>query len=191
MTDAPEHVLVLPTARLRPHLAAGMIRGVAAEAIVDLVAREPEFIARPMAERSEEWRQIIPYVVIRHGADVFVLERTSKQTEARLHHKLSIGIGGHVNPGHDLMAGLRKELEEEVRVGGGSSLTFVGMLNDESTEVGRVHLGAVFLLDADTPDVEVLETEKMRGSWMDPASLARVRERLETWSQIVYDDLLA
>jgi len=191
MTAAPEQVLVLPTARLRPHLGAGMIKGAGAEAILEMVASEPAFIDRPVAERSEEWRQIIPYVVIRHGRDVFVLERTAKQTEARLHHKLSIGIGGHVNPGYDLMAGLKKELDEEVRVGGKYTLTFVGMLNDESTEVGRVHLGAVFLLDASTRDVEVLETEKMHGNWMDAASLARVRERLETWSQIVYDDLLA
>jgi predicted NUDIX family phosphoesterase len=191
MTDTPEQVLVLPTARLRPHLGAGMIRGRGAEAILEMVAAEPAFIDRPLAERSEEWRQIIPYVVIRHGGNIFVLERTAKQTEARLHHKLSIGIGGHVNPRHDLMAGLQKELDEEVRVGGEYTLTFAGMLNDESTEVGRVHLGAVFLLDAATPDVEVLERDKMHGGWMDRASLARVRERLETWSQIVYDDLLA
>src|SRR6185436_3445956 len=121
----------------------------------------------------------------------FTLQRTAKQTEARLHHKVSIGIGGHINPGHDLIDGLQKELDEEVRIDGDYELRFAGILNDESTEVGRVHLGAVFLLDSTTRDVVVVETEKMRGEWMPRARLAEVREAMETWSQIVYDEILA
>lgn len=185
-----EQVMVVATGRLRPFFTATLIRH-DTEAILSLIEREHIFLDRPVAEVSEEWRQIIPYVVIRHGDDVFVLERTAKQTEARLHHKLSLGIGGHINPGHDLMAGLKKELDEEVRVAGDYTLTFAGILNDESTEVGRVHLGAVFLLDAASPGVTVLETEKMRGAWRPRTSLAEAREAMESWSQVVYDELLA
>ena len=190
MTTAPERVMVVATAKLRPWFTATLIRH-DTSAILELIAREHTFLDRPIAEVSEEWRQIIPYVVIRHADDVFVLERTSKQTEARLHHKLSLGIGGHINPGQDLMAGLKKELDEEVHVASEYQLTFAGILNDESTEVGRVHLGAVFLLDAATPSVTVLETEKMRGSWRPRAALAGAREAMESWSQVVYDELLA
>jgi predicted NUDIX family phosphoesterase len=182
--------MVVATEKLRPFFTETLIRH-DTEAILELMAREHTFIERAVAEVSEEWRQIIPYVVIRHADEVFVLERTSKQTEARLHHKLSIGIGGHINPGHDLHAGLKKELEEEVHVADAYALTFAGILNDESTEVGRVHLGAVFLLDASTPSVTVLETEKMRGSWRARTALAEARGAMETWSQIVYDELLA
>ena len=185
-----EQVMVVATGKLRPFFTATLIRH-DTEAILDLIEREHTFLDRPVAEVSEEWRQIIPYVVIRHGDDVFVLERTARQTEARLHHKLSLGIGGHINPGHDLMAGLKKELDEEVQVAGDYTLTFAGILNDESTEVGRVHLGAVFLLNAASPSVKVLETEKMRGAWRPRTALAEAREAMESWSQVVYDELLS
>ena len=185
-----ERVMVVATDKLRPYFTSTLIRH-DTDAMLELIGREHTFLDRPLAEVSEQWRQIIPYVVIRHEDQVYVLERTAKQTEARLHHKLSLGIGGHINPGHDLLGGLKKELEEEVQVEGEYALTFAGILNDESTEVGRVHLGAVFLLDATSPDVRVLETEKMRGGWRPLTSLSEARAAMETWSQIVYDELLA
>jgi len=183
-----EQVMVVATDVLRPHLTAKFIRDAG---ILDLAAERHTFIDRPLAERSPEWRQIIPYVVIRNGGDVFGFTRTAKQTEARLHHKVSIGIGGHVNPGHTILDGLKKELDEEVRIGGDYALRFAGIINDESTEVGRVHLGACFVLDATTRDVVVLETEKMHGEWMTRGQLAAARAAMETWSEIVYDELLA
>jgi predicted NUDIX family phosphoesterase len=183
-----EAVMVVATDVLRPHLVARFIRDAH---ILDLAAQRHTFIDRPLAERSPEWRQIIPYVVIRNGADVFGVTRTAKQTEARLHHKVSIGIGGHINPGHTILDGLKKELDEEVRIDGDYALRFAGIINDESTEVGRVHLGACFVLEARTRDVAVLETEKMHGAWMSPAQLAAARDAMETWSQIVYDEVLA
>lgn len=185
----PEQVMVVPTDELTPLLEGAITRD--ADALLDLIEERHTFIDRDLAERSPEWRQIIPYVVIRHDDDVFTLRRTSKQTESRLHHKVSIGIGGHINPGHDLVDGLQKELDEEVRIGGDYDLHFAGILNDESTEVSRVHLGAVFLLDSATADVVVLETEKMTGGWMSRRELAAARDAMETWSQIVYDEFLA
>jgi predicted NUDIX family phosphoesterase len=158
--------------------------------LLHLIATNHFFIDRDTAEVSPQYRQIIPYVVIRHGDECFALVRTRKQTEARLHDKMSLGIGGHINPGHDLQAGLQKELDEEVRIGGTHTLTFAGILNDESTEVGRVHLGAVYLLDTSTRDVEVLETEKMRGEWIPRAALSESRDAMESWSQIVLDEVL-
>jgi len=159
-------------------------------AFLDLIARKHLFLPRPQAEKSPEFKQIIPYVVIRSGGDYFLLRRTPKQTEKRLHDKLSLGIGGHINPGHDLAAGLRKELDEEVSIGDPYELTFAGILNDDSTEVGRVHLGAVYMLET-SRNVSVRETEKMTGSWVSRDALAPLREAMETWSQIVYDRLIA
>ena len=184
-----EQVMVVATDVLRPYLTANFIRDAAP--LLDLAAQHHTFIDRPLAERSPEWRQIIPYVVIRNAADVFGVTRTAKQTEERLHHKVSIGIGGHINPGHTILEGLKKELDEEVRIGGDYDLRLAGVINDESTEVGRVHLGACYVLDARTRDVAVVETEKMHGEWMTPAQLAAARAAMETWSQIVYDELIA
>jgi predicted NUDIX family phosphoesterase len=89
-----------------------------------------------------------------------------------------------------LLDGLQKELEEEVHVEGDYDLSFVGILNDDTTDVGRVHLGAVYVLDAQERAVTVRETEKMTGRWATVAEIEQVRGNLETWSEIVFDALL-
>ena len=161
------------------------------EALLDAIADRNFFIDRATAETSPQYKQIIPYVLIRRGISWYLLQRTPKQTEARLHHKLSLGIGGHVNPDTpDLIDGLQKELEEEVGVDGDYELTFVGILNDDTTEVGSVHLGAVFVLDLEGGEVVVRETDKMTGRWVTTDALAPLREQMETWTQIVYDEFI-
>lgn len=146
------------------------------------------FVARPTAEVSPQYKQIIPYVVIRHADSYFLLKRTTKQTEARLHHKLSLGIGGHINPDTPtILGGLQKELREEVHVESPYELTFVGLINDDTTDVGRVHLGVVYELVPYEPYVTVRETEKMSGEWVRAGDLGPMREAMETWSQLVYD----
>ena len=161
------------------------------DSILDVISRKHFFIPRPAAETSPQYKQIIPYVVLRHGDDFFLLKRTTKQTEARLHHKLSLGIGGHINPDTPtLLGGLKKELDEEVAVAEPYHLSFAGILNDDSTDVGRVHLGAVYLLEPSSREVSVRETEKMTGAWTPRQDLAPMREAMETWSQIVYDQLI-
>ncbi|HET7710664.1 MAG TPA: NUDIX domain-containing protein [Thermoanaerobaculia bacterium] len=187
-----EDVMVVATSDLGPFIAhrpANLIREGTAE-ILQLIAEKHFFIAREIAEASPQYRQIIPYVVIRSGEQTYVLTRTTRQSETRLHNKVSVGIGGHINPGHDLLSGLQKELEEEVDVRSEYDLEFVGILNDESTEVGRVHLGAVYELRARTAHVEIREVEKMSGRWMSDEELAAARENMESWSQIVYDQFL-
>lgn len=185
-----EDVMVVETALLRPFFTAQLVRD-HTNTILDVIAANHTFIPRAKAEVSPEWKQIIPYVVIRHDDEYFVLQRTAKQTEARLHHKVSLGIGGHINPGHTLMQGLQKELEEEVDVGSAYDLEFIGILNDDSTDVGRVHLGAVYVLDAREPKAVVKETEKMTSRWISRAGLRGVRDAMESWSQIVYDEFIA
>jgi len=160
--------------------------------IFSIIESQHFFIDRPLAETSPQFKQIIPYVVIRHADSYFLLRRLKKQTEARLHEKLSLGIGGHINPDTPtLLGGLRKELDEEVHVRGPYDLQFIGILNDESTEVGQVHLGAVYTLAASSREVTVRETEKMAGEWVTTAELGPLRERMETWSQIVFDRVIA
>ena len=194
MTAPPmtEQVMVVERERLAPYLVErGLVREQLDE-ILDAITGAYFFLDRPTAEVSPQYKQIIPYIVIRHGERYFLLQRTQKQAEARLHLKLSIGVGGHINPDTpDLLDGLHKELEEEVHVAGDYDLTFAGILNDDTTEVGTVHLGAVFVLDTHDPVVTVRETEKMTGRWAEVGEIERVRDALETWSQIVFDTLIA
>ena len=186
-----EQVMVVERERLEAYLVEyGLVRDRLDE-ILETILDGHFFIDRPTAEVSPQYKQIIPYVVIRHRDTYFLLQRTQKQTEARLHHKLSLGVGGHINPDTpELLDGLLKELEEEVHVAGDYDLTFAGILNDDTTDVGRVHLGAVFVLEAHNDDVRVRETEKMTGRWANLEELNSVREWMETWSQIVYDEYI-
>lgn len=159
--------------------------------ILDVITNKHFFIPRATAEVSPQYKQIIPYVLIRHGESYFLLKRTTRQTEARLHHKMSIGIGGHINPDTPtVLGGLQKELNEEVSIARPYDIEFAGILNDDTTEVGSVHLGAVYVLEAFTPQVVVRETEKMTGAWTKREDLASHREAMETWSQLVYDGLI-
>lgn len=186
--------MVVERAEIARHLDAqpfGIIRN-DLDHILDIISSKHFFLDRPTAEHSPQYKQIIPYVAICHGDSVYLLERTTKQTESRLHHKLSLGIGGHVNPDvPTLVGGLQKELDEEVHVEGDYEIHFAGILNDDTTDVGRVHLGAVYVLESESNDVTVRETDKMIGSWVKRSELAALRERMETWSQIVYDEIIA
>jgi predicted NUDIX family phosphoesterase len=187
-----EQVMVVERAALEAYLVErGLVRERTDE-MFDVIVENHFFVDRPEAEHSPQYKQIIPYVLIRHDGSWYLLQRTKNQTEARLHHKLSLGIGGHINPDTpDILDGLQKELEEEVNVAGDYDLTFVGILNDDTTEVGQVHLGAVYVLDAHDANVTVRETDKMEGRWVSQSDLAQHREAMETWSQIVYDAFIA
>lgn len=185
-----EQVMVVEREHLAPFLVErGLVRERTDE-VLDLIVERHFFLDRPTAEVSPRYKQIIPYVLIRRDDAFFLLQRTQKQTEARLHHKLSLGIGGHINPDTpDLLDGLQKELEEEVHVEGDYELSFFGILNDDTSDVGRVHLGAVYVLDVQSGGVTVRETEKMSGRWVPRDELEAHRAAMETWSQIVCDAL--
>ena len=187
-----EQVMVVEREHIADYLVARGLVTDHTDAVLDAIADRHFFIDRPTAEISPEYKQIIPYVLIRRKTDWFLLQRTQKQTEARLHHKLSLGIGGHINPDTpDLIDGLQKELEEEVGIDGDYELTFAGILNDDSTEVGSVHLGAVFILEVFDGEVVVRETEKMTGRWVAQDELEPLRGQMETWTEIVYDAVIA
>ena len=152
------------------------------------------FVERREAERSPEWKQVIPYCLVRSGGDWLLLERLAAQSEARLHGRLSLGVGGHINPcdadlDEDLItAGAWRELREEIGVnnpGQAGALQPLGLLNDDSNEVGAVHVGLVFGLQASEPAPRIREQDKMRGSWTPLAelqSLCKDPGNFETWT---------
>jgi predicted NUDIX family phosphoesterase len=151
---------------------------------------------RSAAETEPAYKQIIPYAMVRHLDSYFLLQRKSAQSEQRLHNKLSIGVGGHINPselihGSDLIRdGLTREINEELYISVGYRERLIGLINDDTTDVGRVHLGVLFEIDSTSYDVSVRETNKMDGTWVPIGRLQEDYDRLETWSQIVYDSYL-
>lgn len=157
------------------------------------------FVERRWAETHPECKQPIPYVAVLREREALCLTRLGAQGEKRLHGKRSIGVGGHVNPcddpsaaGGELFANAcRRELEEELALPPDAALRLrpIGLLNDDTTAVGAVHVGLVYALDARGLDVAIRETAAMSGGFepldalralaMDPDS------PFETWSSLL------
>lgn len=165
--------------------------------IIDTIVSGQEFVLRDDAEYDFSCKQIIPYVVTRHINKYLLLQRTTNQAEKRLHNKYSLGIGGHINPEKDMsgreliMHSLYRELNEEVAVGDIEKMDFIGVINDESNSVSKVHLGLLYVIDVKSDFFEVLESDKMTARWMPRSSLGDYYSGFETWSQIVYDCYLS
>lgn len=192
-----ERVLVLPRSAVPGGCDFGGLRPVPPAALADLrdaVRDSGRYLDRPAAENDPTHKQLIPYVVVRDGERVFLMHRTDAGGDARLHGKASIGVGGHLNPvdeGEDpLLAGLRREWDEELETGWEPEFRLVGLLNDDSNAVGAVHLGVVFTVEAAGRPLTIREREKLVGTFVTAAELEASRDRLETWSMLVADTLL-
>lgn len=163
------------------------------------------FTPRGPAETDPSMKQIIPYVVFVHGDRVLHYVRGKKAGEQRLVAKGSIGIGGHMNnEDEDLfnqgvdrasyVAGVHREIAEELRLGAKYSDHIVALLNDDSNDVGKVHLGVVHVFRLESEDVAKGEAMITDLQFLDRAQLAARRETMESWSQICFeriDELLA
>lgn len=149
------------------------------------------------AELNFDYKQPIPYIVIRRGNQFFVTERLKGGGEARLHGKLSMGAGGHMNPldkrypfSKLLEVNTQRELEEELEITGEIKIKPIGLINDDSDEVGRVHIGILGIIDLkESDEVRVRETDQLAGYWMTLEDLRKedIYNRLENWSKIVVD----
>jgi predicted NUDIX family phosphoesterase len=152
------------------------------------------FMARAKVEDDPSYQQIIPYVVFRHGDRFFLTHRLRASSEKRLRKQYSLGLGGHINPG-DLGAGdpiqdgLKREWEEEVIYDGSFEAKLIGLLNDESSPVSKVHLGVVFLVDGSSPNIAIRETDKLAGELLTLEEMRIYYLGMESWSQMVYDRL--
>ncbi|MFL5650898.1 MAG: NUDIX domain-containing protein, partial [Chloroflexota bacterium] len=193
-----ELVLVIPTDRVVAELGGGRgwlgVRETPPEALPAVIRAAGRFLPRSHAERDESWKQVIPYPVLRDRDQWFLMRRTTSGGDARLHDRYSIGVGGHVNPDDggldgDLERALQREWLEELAVEFVPAFRYVGLLNDDSTAVGRVHVGAVFEADAAGRPVTIRETEKLSGRFVDAAGVEAVADQLETWSRLAFEFL--
>lgn len=188
--SAEELVYVVPRAAVMAGEGWYGLRTSAVDELVDAIARAGRFEPRPRMERDPSFKQVIPYLVLRDGPRYFLMRRTRAGGDERLHDRWSIGVGGHLNPGDGgLDGGLRREWSEEVEADFVPSFRLLGLLNDDSTDVGRVHLGAVYEADAAGRPVGIRETDKLIGRFAEPDEVAGVAPDLETWSRLVFDHL--
>jgi predicted NUDIX family phosphoesterase len=204
---ATEHILVVPTAVFHE---LGHFQGFCGD--VDryltglLDPRHTSYQPRPQMEQDPSHKQLIPYVIFRHrdtgGQDaasrtqLFQYTRGKGQGEARLHAKRSIGVGGHISSDDASAAsayeeGMRRELAEEVIIETPYRSKLAGLINDDETEVGRVHLGVVHIFDVERPAVRPREDEIIDAGFRPVEELLADLSRFESWSQICLKALFA
>ncbi len=156
------------------------------------------FLARATAENDPSHKQIIPYALLVCGDRVLHYVRGKKAGEQRLVAKGSIGIGGHMNDEDESLfawdeqayrAGVEREVNEEVEISSPFEDRIVALLNDDTTEVGRVHLGVVHVFRLEEAKVQKRESMITNLAFLTRAELLERRENLETWSQICVDHL--
>ncbi len=162
------------------------------------------FIPRSQAENDHAYKQLIPYVIMTHGGKYLSYVRGRRAGERRLVGSRSIGIGGHINPIDDVpllntdyrtdyreiyLTAVEREVVEEVTVEANHTDRVVALLNDDSNEVGRVHLGIVHYWTLDSSKIERREQMITRMSFMTIEQLQQVRDSLETWSSLCLEGL--
>ena len=156
------------------------------------------FLPRAQAENDPTHKQIIPYAIIAHGKTVLHYVRGKKAGEQRLVAKGSIGIGGHMNDTDESLfawdeaayrAGVEREVNEEINIEAPFEDRIVALLNDDTTEVGRVHLGIVHVFRLTEPKVAKREAMITNLSFLSQEELLARRDNLETWSQLCLDSL--
>lgn len=157
------------------------------------------FRPRSLAENDPSFKQLIPYVVITDGEKILHYVRGKKSGEKRLVSKGSIGIGGHINaddhslfcasPEESFRNAVRREVNEEINVEGEFDAEIIGLINDDSTGVGSVHLGVVHLLWRLPSQVNKKEQMITQMDFLPLCDLIRKKETLETWSQLCLEPL--
>jgi len=194
-----ERVLVVPSAELDR---LGRFQGFSPDAERYLSALlVPELMQyRPRSEVEDDpgFKQIIPYVVFRSSASVFCYTRGKSQGEARLHKLRSLGVGGHVSEedaqGRKSLeayeSAMRREIDEEVEVASPGQVRRVGLINDDATPVGSVHLGVVHLFELEQPRVVPREAGLAQAEFLPLSTVWAIRQEFETWSQICIDSFL-
>jgi predicted NUDIX family phosphoesterase len=176
----------------------GLIRG--NSEVLKSIVQNGQFLRRSLLEEDPSFKQIISYAIISNKKSYYLFKRRSGQREKRLHNKLSLGVGGHMNPRDSMESKeqyitdeLKRELFEEVKLLNGcliEDIEFIGFINDDTIPVGRVHIGLLYNIHVSNREVYINETDKMKAEWIDGSDLAQFYEGMETWSKIVFDQYI-
>jgi len=163
------------------------------DSYIDIIQKNKEFLPREHMETNPAFKQIIPYLIFKYEHRYFLMQRQSKASETRLQNKYTLGIGGHIRQ-EDLQEGssifdwARREFHEEINYYGTLKITPIGILNDDSNEVGKVHIGFVLLLEGDSNQISI-KSELKSGFLLPLDECQMLTHSMETWSQIAMKHL--
>ena len=157
-----------------------------------LILENAEFRSRAQVEVDSTFQQIIPYLIFKHGNKYFLMQRNDSGSEARLRNKYSHGIGGHIVEedlkGRSIFEWALREFNEEVSYKGKLNIKPIGLINDESNFVGKVHTGFLFLLEGDSAEISV-RREFRSGHLATIDEISAYYSEMETWSKMAIDFL--
>lgn len=156
---------------------------------LETIAEKKEFLPRPAMEVDETYKQIIPYLIFNVDDRYFIMQRQAKASEQRLKNKYTLGIGGHIRKedmaSESIFDWASREFHEEVNYNGPLSFEPLGVLNDDSNEVGKVHIGLVLLIKGEHDAISI-KSELKSGVLLSLNQMKSYVEDMESWSQTVY-----
>lgn len=160
---------------------------------LETINKHQSYIPRYQAEENAAFKQIIPYMIFEYNGTYFVMQRKKDASETRLANKYSLGIGGHMRK-EDLAQGAtifdwaKREFEEEVTFAGNIHIKPLGILNDDTNDVGKVHLGLVLFIHADNGNITIKDEHKS-GVLLTLEECIALMPSMESWSQLVLQKL--
>ena len=145
-------------------------------------------------EKDQRYKQIIPYIIFKYNDSYFMMQRKASASEQRLKNKYTIGIGGHMRREDmlnttSLFDWAKREFNEEVAYSDDFEMKPVGIINDDSTEVGKVHLGLLLLVEGKSDKITV-KSELKSGILLSVYEMKEQYDQMETWSQIAFSFLI-
>ncbi|MBY0353033.1 NUDIX domain-containing protein [Candidatus Babeliales bacterium] len=193
VTKQDEKILVVPARKL---FSSNSINGFHPlkdfDFYANLIATNKEFLWRSDMEQDATYKQIIPYLIFTYNDKYFLMQRRGSASEQRLKNKRTLGIGGHIREddiaGKDIIDWAKREFHEEVNYDGTLDVEILGLINDESNEVGMVHTGFAFLLKGNNPNISI-RSELKEGHLLTLEECAEYYDAMETWTQLVFNFL--
>lgn len=189
-----EKILVVRRSSLFPKGAWQGIKKVDFDQYIHIIDHKKEFHPRTMMENDPTYKQIIPYLVFTYNNTYFVMQRKSTASEQRLKNKFSLGIGGHIRKEDmtktDIFDWAKREFHEEVSYNGNLDIVPLGILNDDTNAVGKVHIGFVFLLIGNSNEISI-KSELKSGTLMSLDQCNTLYNQMENWSQLIVTLLLS
>jgi predicted NUDIX family phosphoesterase len=188
-----EHILVIKRSLLFNQNPWHGIMDQNLEYYVHTIQTKQEFHPRSQMEEDFTYKQIIPYLIFRYQQRYFLMQRSHNASEKRLQNKFSLGIGGHIRQedikNNCILDWAQREFHEEIVYEGSYTSQLIGILNDDSSDVGKVHMGLVFLLDGNSDKISI-RSELKSGSLYSLEECKQHYDHLETWSKIVLTHLI-
>lgn len=185
-----EKILVIPAKKLFPETpVTGFCHMEDFEHYADLISSHKEFQSRIEMEADERYKQVIPYLIFKYQNKFFLMQRKSSASEQRLKNMYTLGIGGHIREediaGKNIIEWAKREFEEEIDYKGAYTIQSLGIINDESNAVGKVHTGFAFIMHGTSDQIKI-RSELKQGMLVTLEECEQYYESMETWSQLAF-----